>query len=66
MAGAIEHSSSLKIAPLPAPVDEPAFLRATNVDHRDLTRSLAVFDEVWDCLLPREQERVLGLSAFAR
>ncbi|MBK8285769.1 MAG: recombinase family protein [Ahniella sp.] len=41
--------------------DELAFLRATTVDRRDLTRSLAVFDEVWGCLLPREQERVIGL-----
>ncbi len=41
--------------------DELAFLRATEVDRRDLTRSLAVFDKVWRCLLPREQERVIGL-----
>jgi site-specific DNA recombinase len=41
--------------------DELAFLRATAVNRRDLARSLAVFDEVWGCLLPREQERVIGL-----
>ncbi len=41
--------------------DEVAFLRAATVDRRDLARALAAFDEVWACLLPREQERVLGL-----
>lgn len=41
--------------------DELAFLRATTVDRRDLSRALAVFDEIWSCLLPREQERVIGL-----
>lgn len=37
------------------------FLQATTIDRRDLTRSLAVFDDIWACLLPREQERVVGL-----
>ncbi|MBK9471844.1 MAG: recombinase family protein [bacterium] len=41
--------------------DELAFLRATSIDRRDLSRALAAFDEVWACLLPREQERVIGL-----
>lgn len=41
--------------------EELAFLRATTVDRRDLSRALAAFDEVWACLLPRVQERVLGL-----
>lgn len=41
--------------------EELAFLQATTIDRRDLTRSLAVFDDIWACLLPREQERVVGL-----
>jgi site-specific DNA recombinase len=41
--------------------DELAFLQATTIDRRDLTRSLAVFDDIWACLLPREQERVINL-----
>jgi len=41
--------------------DELAFLRATSIDRRDLARSLAVFDDIWACLLPREQERVINL-----
>ncbi len=40
--------------------DEVAFPRGAAVDRRDLTRALAAFDDVWACLLPREQERVLG------
>jgi site-specific DNA recombinase len=40
---------------------ELAVLRAATIDRRDLTRALAAFDEVWECLLPREQERVLNL-----
>jgi site-specific DNA recombinase len=40
---------------------EIAFLQTTAIDRRDLTRALAAFDEVWECLLPREQVRVIGL-----
>jgi site-specific DNA recombinase len=40
---------------------EMAFLQTTAIDRRDLSRALAAFDEVWACLLPREQERVVGL-----
>jgi site-specific DNA recombinase len=40
---------------------EMAFLQTTAIDRRDLSRALAAFDEVWACLLPREQERVIGL-----
>lgn len=40
---------------------EIAFLQTMTFDRRDLSRALAAFDEVWDCLLPHEQERVLGL-----
>jgi site-specific DNA recombinase len=40
---------------------ELAFLRSATIDRRDLSRALAAFDEVWECLLPREQERVLNL-----
>jgi hypothetical protein len=41
--------------------EELAFLQATTIDKRHLARSLAVFDEVWGCPLPREQERVINL-----
>ena len=40
---------------------ELAFLRATTIDRRDLSRALAAFDEVWECLLPQEQARILIL-----
>jgi site-specific DNA recombinase len=55
-----EHIGRLE-ARLAETGDELEFLRATTVGRRDLIRSLAVFDEVWGCLLPREQERVIGL-----
>jgi site-specific DNA recombinase len=40
---------------------ELAVLRDQTIDKRHLARSLAVFDEVWGCPLPREQERVINL-----
>jgi len=40
---------------------ELAVLRDQTIDKRHLARSLAVFDEVWGCLLPREQERITNL-----
>ncbi|NCQ35212.1 hypothetical protein GW813_09110, partial [bacterium] len=40
---------------------ELAVLRDQTIDKRHLARSLAVFDEVWGCLLPREQERIINL-----
>lgn len=41
--------------------EELAFLRATTIDRRDLSRALGAFGEIWTCLLPREQERVVNL-----
>jgi site-specific DNA recombinase len=42
--------------------DELAFLRAApRATAATWPGALAVFDEVWGCLLPREQERVIGL-----
>jgi site-specific DNA recombinase len=41
--------------------EELSVLQTASVDRRDLARALALFDEVWACLFPREQERVIGL-----
>ena len=41
--------------------EELAVLQGASIDKRDLARALALFDEVWACLFPREQERVIGL-----
>ena len=41
--------------------EELAFLQATTIDKRHLARAWPLFDEVWGCLLPREQERVIDL-----
>jgi site-specific DNA recombinase len=41
--------------------EELAVLQSATIDKRDLARALALFDEVWACLFPREQERVIGL-----
>lgn len=41
--------------------EELAVLQATSIDKRHLAKSLALFDEVWSCLFPREQERVINL-----
>lgn len=36
-------------------------LKSRKLNKRDLSRALAMFDDVWACLFPREQERVLNL-----
>lgn len=41
--------------------DELSILKSRAVNRRDLSRALEMFDEVWSCLFPREQERVLNL-----
>ena len=41
--------------------EELAVLEGQTVDRRDLARALALFDEVWSCLFPAEQERVISL-----
>jgi len=41
--------------------DELAVLKNQMLNKRDLARTLAIFDDVWACLFPREQERVLNL-----
>lgn len=41
--------------------EELAVLQTAAVDKRDLVRALEMFDEVWACLFPREQERVIAL-----
>jgi site-specific DNA recombinase len=41
--------------------EELAVLQSASIDKRDLARALSMFDEVWACLFPREQERVIGL-----
>ena len=41
--------------------EELAVLEGQSVDRRDLARALALFDEVWSCLFPSEQERVIAL-----
>ncbi len=41
--------------------EELAVLEGQTVDRRDLARALQLFDEVWSCLFPREQERVIAL-----
>jgi site-specific DNA recombinase len=41
--------------------EELAVLQGASIDRRDLARALALFDEVWACLFPREQERVIAL-----
>jgi site-specific DNA recombinase len=41
--------------------EELDVLQSANVDKRDLAKALALFDEVWACLFPREQERVIQL-----
>jgi len=40
---------------------ELSVLKSRAVNKRDLSRALALFDDVWACLFPREQERVLNL-----
>ncbi len=41
--------------------EELAALEGQSVDRRDLARVLQLFDEVWSCLFPHEQERVIAL-----
>ncbi len=41
--------------------EELAVLQSQSIDKRDLAKALAMFDDVWGCLFPREQERVIGL-----
>ena len=41
--------------------EELAVLEGQSIDKRDLAQALAMFDEVWECLFPAEQERVIGL-----
>jgi len=41
--------------------EELAVLQTAAVDKRDLARALEMFGEVWACLFPREQERVIQL-----
>jgi site-specific DNA recombinase len=41
--------------------EELAVLQDASIDKQDLARALALFDEVWACLFPREQERVIAL-----
>jgi len=41
--------------------EELSVLQTAAVDRRDLARALEMFDEVWACLFPREQERVIQL-----
>ena len=41
--------------------EELSTLQTAAVDRRDLAAALALFDDVWACLFPREQERVLQL-----
>jgi site-specific DNA recombinase len=41
--------------------EELAVLQSASIDRRDLAKALALFDEVWACLFPREQERVIAL-----
>jgi site-specific DNA recombinase len=41
--------------------EELAVLQGASIDKRDLARALALFDEVWACLFPREQERIIAL-----
>jgi len=41
--------------------EELAVLQTAAVDKRDLATALALFDDVWSCLFPREQERVIAL-----
>jgi len=41
--------------------EELAVLQTAAVDKHDLARALEMFEEVWACLFPREQERVIAL-----
>lgn len=42
-------------------VEELAVLSTRSIDKRDLAQALSMFDEVWACLYPREQQRILEL-----
>jgi site-specific DNA recombinase len=41
--------------------EELAVLEGPGIDKRKIAKALAIFDEVWSCLFPREQERVINL-----
>jgi site-specific DNA recombinase len=41
--------------------EDLAVLQSATIDRRHLAKALALFDEVWACLFPREQEQVIGL-----
>ena len=47
-----------KVTDIQAQIDSHSQLRP---DPTDLAKSLSVFDEIWEVLLPAEQERVIGL-----
>jgi hypothetical protein len=41
--------------------EELSVLDGQLVDRQYLARALPLFDEVWSCLFPREQDRVIAL-----
>ena len=54
------HAVSIE-ARLAEIAEELMVLESKNIDKREVARALAMFDEVWTCLLPREQQRILSL-----